>query len=362
MKAIVKTRPEGGRGATELREVPVPKPGRGEVLVKVLATAICGTDKHIYNWDPGIQDMVSPPRTYGHEFCGTVCGFGEDVPKGYLDEGDYVSCEMHVVCGICFSCRTGHFHICENTTILGLHGDGCFAEYVKVPAINIVKLDREYVPPKIGSFLDAFGNAVHTALAGEIAGRDIAITGYGAIGAMAASVVHFSGGASIHITDVNPFALDHARAWKKKIGAGNVHIHDTSDGKNLEVDRYLRRTLGGMDVVLEMSGHPIGINDALRMAKKGGHVFLLGLPGQPEVTIENYPRDVVFKGITLKGIIGRKMYGTWFRMLALLRAGLDVNHVVTAEFEGLDKFFDAMDLFLEGKALKVVIYPDKKPS
>ncbi|MFY9552916.1 MAG: alcohol dehydrogenase catalytic domain-containing protein, partial [Thermoanaerobaculia bacterium] len=197
MTAVVKTKPAPGPSATEVRQVPVPVPGQAEVLIKVLATAVCGSDKHIYQWDASMASMVKTPRIYGHEFCGEIVAFGPGGKRRHLEIGQYVSAEMHVTCGACRPCLTGRRHICENTRILGVHGDGCFAQYVVVPAFNVVPLQRTVIPPKVGAFLDALGNAVHATQVADLSGKSVAVLGYGPIGAMCAEIARISGAARI---------------------------------------------------------------------------------------------------------------------------------------------------------------------
>jgi glycine C-acetyltransferase len=280
MKAIVKARPVGGREGTELRDVPAPKPGSGEAVVRVLASGLCGSDRHIYNWTGGMDEHIKLPRIYGHEFCGEVAELGPDV-KGHLAIGDYVSAEMHVTCGRCYLCRTGQGHVCQETKILGIHDDGCFAEYVKVPVRNVLKLDRTLIPPRVGAFLDALGNAVHVAFEFPFTGRSVAVTGYGPIGAMAASIAHMGGAGALHITEISPFALERAHAWKKSAGADYACIYDTSQGGGEAVAAIRESTRGGTDLLWEMSGDPQAINDGLRMLRPGGVAVLLGLPKDP---------------------------------------------------------------------------------
>ncbi|MBI4617438.1 MAG: alcohol dehydrogenase catalytic domain-containing protein [Planctomycetes bacterium] len=343
---------------------PVPVPGPGEVLIRVLAAGICGTDRHIYNWDESMRDMVRPPLVPGHEFCGEVAEVGRDVPAS-VAVGDYVSAEMHVVCGSCYQCRTGQGHTCHNTLIYGIHRDGAFAEYVRVPATNVIRLDRDRVPVSIGAFLDALGNAVHTVLRVPVAGKSVCITGYGPIGAMAAAVAHFCGAGRIHITDVNPYSLAKAREWKTRIekaraGHPFVHIHDVGPATREEAIWRIQKENGdGVDVVLEMSGSPVAVNDALKVVRSGGDVVLLGLPRSSKMTLENYKGDLVMRGVTMHGIIGRRMYETWYRMLAMIEAGLDVSHVVTHEVP-LSGFVEAMGSLNRGEGMKVVLYPGGK--
>jgi threonine 3-dehydrogenase len=362
MKAILMARPQKG-GIQFTDKADVPKPGFREVLIRVKAAGMCGTDRHIYNWDASIRDMVKPPMIFGHEFCGEIAELGPET-NGTLKVGDYVSCEMHEVCGRCYQCRTGQGHLCPNTAIYGVHKPGCFAEYVKVPASNVIHLPKEAVPIKIGAFLDALGNAVHTAMATDIPGRNVAITGYGPIGAMAAAVVEFCGAGSITIADLNPFALERAEAWKKSLPPrrkpDSIRIVSMSaENREASMRRTVEETEGGVDAVLEMSGAERAINDALRMTRNGGEVVLLGLPSARGINLENYKEDVIFRGIELKGIVGRKMYDTWYRMLAFLKAGLEVEHVVTTEASFAD-CEEAFHLFSQGRTLKVVLYPNGK--
>ncbi|MEP7133217.1 MAG: alcohol dehydrogenase catalytic domain-containing protein, partial [Acidobacteriota bacterium] len=343
MTAVVKTRPVAGRKGTDILTVPVPEPGQAEVLIKVLATAICGSDKHIYQWDPSMAGMVQPPRIYGHEFCGEIVAFGSGGKRPHLEIGQYVSAEMHVTCGHCRPCRTGQRHICENTRILGVHGDGCFAQYVVVPAYNVVPLDREVVPVRVGAFLDALGNAVHTTQVADLSGRAVAVLGYGPIGAMCAEIARISGASHIAITDVNAHAAAHARRWASQRGLTNVTVIDLTRTKD-PAGTLRDATGGGADVVLELSGAEASVNLGLAGARRGGVLSLLGLPREKSLTIRDYTNDFIFKGLTLHAIIGRRVFETWIKMLDLLRAGLDVEHLVTNEFDGLDRFHEAMEL------------------
>jgi len=360
MTAVVKTKAAAGPAATEIRSVPLPKPGQAEVLIRVLATAVCGSDKHIYQWDPSMAGMVRFPRIYGHEFCGEIVAFGPDGKRPHLELGQYVSAEMHVTCGHCRPCRTGERHICENTKILGVHGDGCFAEYVVVPAFNVVPLDRAVVPVKVGAFLDALGNAVHTTQVADLSGKSVAVLGYGPIGAMCAEIARVSGASHIAISEVNSQAAAHARRWADSRGARNVTVIDLSRTK--DPAGSLREALGGgADVVLELSGAESSINLGLEAARRGATVSLLGLPKGKSVTIRDYTNDFIFKGLTLHGIVGRRIFDTWIKMLDLLAAGLEVSDLVTDEFEGLEKFHEAMERLENRKAMKVVFYPNGKP-
>jgi threonine 3-dehydrogenase len=357
MTAVVKTAAAAGPKATAIRTVPIPAPGQAEVLIRVIATAVCGSDKHIYQWDPSMAGMVQVPRIYGHEFCGEIVAFGPGGKRPHLEEGQYVSAEMHVTCGHCRPCRTGQRHICENTRILGVHGDGCFAQYVVVPAFNVVPLDRAVVPPKVGAFLDALGNAVHTTQVADLSGKSVAVLGYGPIGGMCAEIARISGASHIAITEVNSQAAAHARRWAKSRAAHHVTVLDLSRTK--DAAGSLREALGGgADVVLELSGAEPSINLGLAAARRGATISLLGLPKGKAVSIHDYTNDFIFKGLTLHGIVGRRVFDTWIKMLDLLRAGLQVEDLVTNEFDGLDRFHEAMELLDNRQAMKVVFYPN----
>jgi threonine 3-dehydrogenase len=361
MTAVVKTKPVPGREGTEIRTVPIPQPGQAEVLIRVLATAVCGSDKHIYQWDPSMAGMVDLPRIYGHEFCGEIVGFGPGGKRPHLEEGQYVSAEMHVTCGHCRPCRTGQRHICENTRILGVQGDGCFAQYVVVPAYNVVPLDRSVVPVRVGAFLDALGNAVHTTQVADLSGRSVAVLGYGPIGAMCAEIARFSGASHIAITDVNAHAAAHARRWAAERKLANVTVIELTKTKD-PAGSLRDATGGGADVILELSGAEASLNLGLAAARRGGIVALLGLPRGKSLTIRDYTNDLIFKGLTLKAVVGRRIFETWIKMLDLLCAGLDVEHLVTNEFEGLEDFHEAMELLGDRRAMKVVFYPNGRPA
>jgi threonine 3-dehydrogenase len=301
---------------------------------------------------------VKPPRIYGHEFCGFVEAIGDRAHRKELAVGDYVSAEMHVVCGECFQCRSGNGHICARTRILGLHADGAFAEFVKVPASNVIKLGP-YVPLRVGAFLDALGNAVHATQLIDLAGQSVAITGFGPIGAMAAAIAEHSGASTVIVTDVSDHALETARRWAAGRSFANLHAFNVRTSEPGIVKKAVDAVTGGLgvDVVLEMSGSPSAINFGLDIVRNGGFLSLLGLPAGHSVTIEDYTRNVIFKGVTMQGIIGRRMYSTWQRMLALLSSGLDVEWVVQATFDSLADFHEGMRRFDQHEALKVVFFP-----
>ncbi len=358
MEAVIKIDERDGAAGTEVREAPVPDPGPGEARLRVRAAAICGSDRHIYHWDPSVRHLIVPPRIYGHEFCGEVDELGSRPGRDDLEEGDYVSAEMHVTCGECRACRAGRGHVCERTEIIGFHRDGSFAEHVIVPARNVVKLDPAVVPLRVGAFLDALGNAVHTVQDHDLEGSAVAILGYGPIGAMAAAIVHHQRADRLYLLDVSEPALAQAEAWKRHAGADRATVLRT-DGEHAAraTERIVDETGGGVDLVLEMSGAEPAINQGLRVARMGGTVSLLGIPSRDAVTIERYSRDLILKGLSLHAIIGRRIFSTWERMLELLAQGLDVAPLVSHEYDGLGHFVEGMEAFDRHEALKVVFYP-----
>jgi threonine 3-dehydrogenase len=340
MQAIVKA--HAGPGV-ELREVPVPAIGPTDVLVRVEAASVCGTDLHIYNWDPWAQNRVKPPLIPGHEFCGVVERIGDDVTS--VRPGDFVSAEMHVACGKCIQCRTGEQHICQNVKIIGVDADGAFAEFVRIPEANIWKLDST-LPRAWGSLLDPLGNAVHTVLAGEIATKSVAIVGCGPIGLFAIAVAKLCGAAEVFAIEVNPYR----RGLAAKMGADVV----LGPGDGDTAAKILHATGGsGVDVLLEMSGHQEGIRTGFKVLRTGGRASLLGIPPR-EISI-NLAEDIIFKGATVQGINGRKMFETWFQMEALLKSGrLDLDPVISHTMP-LKDFAAAMDLLKSGEASKIIL-------
>jgi threonine 3-dehydrogenase len=354
MRAIQMVRPQAG-AAEVVDDLEVPTPAADEVRVRIANTAICGTDRHIFHWDPSVSHMLSPPVIIGHEFCGFIDALGDDVEE--WQPGEYVSAEMHIVCNRCRACKAGNQHICENTRIAGLHRDGCFAEYVVVPASNLVRLDPAVVPPHIGAFLDALGNAVHTVhAASSVAGRHVLLSGYGAIGAMAAAVVQFEGAESLTITEVSSGHLERARRWIDGLdGSVPVHLHNPLEEPDL-VARVRAETDGGVDVVFEMSGAAAAIHSGMQMLYPGGEMMQLGIPTGSDLLLEDFSREFIFKGLTWRGILGRRMFATWEEMLDLLERGLDVEHIVTHRLP-LTSFHDGMALLDAGEAHKVVLDP-----
>src|SRR5438105_719580 len=275
MQAVIKSAPVDGAAGTEIRDCPVPKPGPDEVLIRVTAAAICGTDKHIYHWDPSIRDSVHPPRIYGHEFCGVIESLGSNVDREELKPGAYVSAEMHIACGHCFQCRSGNGHICSRTKILGLHDDGAFAQFVKVPAANVICLGP-FVPLRVGAFLDALGNAVHSTQVVDLAGKSVAITGFGPIGAMAAAIAEQSGASLVVVTDVSDHALETARRWAAGRAFENLHAFNVRTTDAATVKQAVNAITNGLgvEVVLEMSGSPAAVTFGLDVVHMGGFLAL----------------------------------------------------------------------------------------
>jgi threonine 3-dehydrogenase len=351
MKAIMKTSPDVGLQFTKDASLPQIKTTHN-VLIKVRATAICGTDVDIYKSDADLARRMSKalPVIVGHEFCGEVVEVGKSVKR--VQVGDYVSAEMHVICNECYNCRTGNGHVCINTVIKGIDDHGCFAEYVVVPASNVVKLPSG-LPEEVAAYLDAIGNAVHTMSAVDVVAKRIAILGAGPMGIMAARIARLSGAREVLVTDINDMLLKAAQ----ENGAHRVFNVSTPEGRKEFIEAAKSDpTRRGVDVAVEMSGHPSAYNDLFECLRLGGEAALLGLPRHP-LTI-NFTRDIIFKGLTIKGIIGRKTYDTWFRMLGLIEAGLlpTLQSIVTHQIR-LEDFQQGFDLKLKGEGLKVVMRP-----
>ncbi|UAC49450.1 L-threonine 3-dehydrogenase [Bacillus aquiflavi] len=342
MKAIVKH--QQGFGA-QLKMVDIPNINENEVLIKVKATSICGTDVHIYKWDEWSQSRVNPPYIFGHEFAGEVVKVGSKVND--IQTGDYVSAETHLVCGSCPQCLTGQYHICKNTKIIGVDTQGCFAEYVALPAKNIWKNPSELCA-NIASIQEPMGNAVHTVLADEVTGKIVAIIGCGPIGLMVVGVAKAAGAAQVIAFDLNDYRLHLA----EKMGATTVV--NSKNEHPLKIINQLTKG-NGVDVVCEMSGHPIAIDQGLKMVTNGGRVTILSLPTRPvEIDITN---DIVFKGVTVQGITGRKIFKTWQQVSNLLASGqVDVTPIITHELP-LEEFEKGFDLMIKGECGKVILYP-----
>ncbi|MEJ7752428.1 MAG: L-threonine 3-dehydrogenase [Candidatus Limnocylindrales bacterium] len=343
MRALVKDAP--GPGAA-MRELPVPVPGPGEVLVRVEAASVCGTDLHIERWDPWAQENFGPPpMTFGHEMAGVVVGHGPGA--GRIAVGELVAAETHVVDGTCYQCRTGRGHVCQNMRILGVHMPGSFAQYAVIPESNAWLV--EGYPAEIAALQEPLGNAVHAAFVEEIAGLSVAVLGCGPIGVMAIAVCRQAGAGRIFATDMNPERLEMAR----RMGA-DVTI-DASD----DVAGRIRAETGGdgVDVVLEMSGAEPALHQGLAAVTNGGRISLLGTHTRPASI--DLSAEVIFKGLRIYGITGRRLYETWYRTTALLEEGLDLSPVITHRLP-LSRYAEAFELVASGHAGKVVLLPQEE--
>ncbi len=324
-----------------MEDAGIPEVGHNDVLIKIKKTAICGTDVHIYNWDEWSQKTIPVPMTVGHEFVGVVEQIGQEV-QGF-EIGDRVSGEGHITCGHCRNCRAGRRHLCRNTVGVGVNRAGAFAEYLAIPAVNAFKLPDD-ISDDMAAIFDPFGNAVHTALSFDLVGEDVLITGAGPIGIMAAAVCRHVGARHVVITDVNDYRLDLA----KQMGATctvNVANEDL---------QQVMGSLGmteGFDVGLEMSGVPSAVKSMLAAMNNGGKVAMLGIPPSDMGIDWN---DVIFKGLQIKGIYGREMFETWYKMVSLLQSGLDISPVITHRF-AIDDFQKGFDIMRSGQSGKVIL-------
>ena len=340
MRALVKVAAAPG---LELQNVPVPKPRHGEAIVRVAATSLCGTDYHIYRWDEWAQGRIHPPRIIGHEMCGEVVNLGPDVSSVAI--GDYVAAESHLTCGICFQCRTGNAHVCKNYRILGVDLDGSYAEYVRLPERALWKTSRD-IPPELACVQEPLGNAVHAALAEDITGQSVLITGCGPTGLFATAVARTAGAGLLIATDISDYRL----ALAKQLGADHVVKAGSDEANVIE-----RLTDGqGVDVALEMSGNPTAIHTAFRFVKNGGRVTLFGIP-EARVSFD-MTNEIIFKGIRVFGITGRKLFQTWYRLTGLFKAGLNITPVVTHTLP-MERFAEGFNLIAKGQCGKIVLLP-----
>ncbi len=342
MKALIKAKPEEG---IWLADIERPTIGPNDVLIKVRKTAICGTDVHIYNWDDWAQKTIPVPMAVGHEFSGEIVEIGAEVHPEHskLKIGDRVSAEGHVTCGYCRNCRAGKRHLCRNTLGIGVNRAGAFAEYVSAPAFNVYKLPDD-ISDDLGAIFDPFGNAAHTALAFDVVGEDVLITGAGPIGIMAAAIVRFVGARHVVITDVNDYRLDLA----EKMGASRAVNVGRDDLKAVMDELGMTE---GFDVGLEMSGAPAAFSSMLDTMNHGGRIAMLGI--MPNGAGVNWDH-VIFKGLELKGIYGRRMFETWYKMGALLQAGLDLSPILTHRLAAND-FQQGFDIMRSGQSGKVIL-------
>jgi threonine 3-dehydrogenase len=338
MRALVKARP--GRGI-ELRDVPKPVPGINDVLIRILRTSICGTDVHIFKWDGWAERTIRTPMVIGHEYVGVVEAVGSNVSD--FHPGELVTGEGHLVCGRCRNCLAGRRHLCKDTQGVGVNRDGAFADYLCIPMSNVWHADPK-IPLEVLSCFDPLGNAVHTALSFDVLGEDVLITGAGPIGCMAAAVVRHAGARHVVVTDLNPERL----AMASRLGADRVV--DVRSERLEDVQRELGMR-EGFDVGLEMSGSPAAVSQLIANMCHGGKIALLGIPPS------NFAIDwntVIFNMLTIKGIYGREMYETWYKMTTMIQSGLDISPVITHRFP-MASFQEAFELMESGKSGKIVL-------
>ena len=338
MKALVKAKAEPG---IWMERVPVPEPGANDVLIRVKKSAICGTDVHIYNWDKWAQATIPVPMVVGHEFSGEIAEIGSAVTKYKV--GQRVSGEGHIVCGTCRNCRAGRGHLCRNTLGVGVHRPGSFGEYVCIPEANVVPIPDD-VADEIAAIFDPFGNAVHTALSFDLVGEDVLVTGAGPIGIMGALVAKRSGARKVVITDINPARL----ALARKLGID--YVVDASSQNLTDVMREIGMT-EGFDVGLEMSGAAPAFRDMIDKMNNGGKIAILGIA---PTGFEIDWNKVIFKMLNLKGIYGREMFETWYKMIAFVQGGLDLSQIITHRLS-IDDFQAGFDAMRSGSSGKVVL-------
>ena len=338
MKALAKTKSEKGIWMTDAE---MPELGHNDIKIKIRKTAICGTDMHIYNWDEWAQNTIPVPMTVGHEYVGEIVEIGQEV-KGF-SIGDRVSGEGHITCGHCRNCRAGRVHLCRNTTGVGVDRTGAFAEYLVIPAFNAFKIP-DNISDDLASIFDPFGNAVHTALSFDLVGEDVLITGAGPIGIMAAAVAKHVGARHVVITDVNPYRL----ALAEKMGATKAVNVANTDLKDVMNELGMTE---GFDVGLEMSGVPSAFSSMLDNMNHGGKIAMLGIPPGDMAVDWN---QVIFKGLVIKGIYGREMFETWYKMASLIQSGLDISPIITHHFS-VDEFQQGFDVMGSGQSGKVIL-------
>jgi threonine 3-dehydrogenase len=338
MKALIKSKPEAGIWMTD---VPMPEMGHNDVLIKIKKTAICGTDIHIYDWDAWAKQNIPLPLITGHEFVGEIVDTGKEVTGFRV--GDRVSGEGHIACGFCRNCRAGRRHVCRKNVSVGVTRTGCFAEYFVLPAVNAYPIP-DSIEDIEAAVLDPLGNAAHTALSFDLIGEDVLITGAGPVGIMAAAIARHAGARHIVITDVNPYRLDLA----KKMG-----VSLALDSRKTSLDDAMKslKMREGFDVGLEMSGNGMAFNDMLTHMNHGGKVALLGfLPVDTSINWNN----IIMKGLNVKGIYGREMFETWYKMICMLESGLDISPVITHRFDSAD-YEKAFEVMRSGQSGKVIL-------
>ncbi len=348
MESMWAVRKQRSAPGLDLVEVPVPSIGDDEVLVRVEAASVCGTDLHIYKWDEWAQRRIEPPLTLGHEFAGTVVETGAFVRQTKV--GDYVSAESHVTCGVCVHCRTGHAHMCEQTQILGVERDGAFAEYVAIPESVVWQNDRTKLPPEIATLQEPFGNAVFALAHADLAGKSVAISGCGPVGLFSVGIARASGAGRILASDTRPFRLDLARRMGADVAIDIAAAGDAPAAFAAENEGQ------HPDVVFEMSGSVEAIADSFRIVRNGGRVILFGIPAKPvEIDVAE---ALIFKNLDVSAVSGRQVWDTWYRTRYLLEHGVvDLRPLITAEV-GLDAYEDAFELLASGDACKIILRPN----
>lgn len=338
MKTLSKAKAEKG---IWMVDYPKPELGHNDVLIKIKKTAICGTDMHIYHWDEWAQETIPVPMTVGHEYVGVIEEIGQEV-KGF-QVGDRVSGEGHITCGFCRNCRAGRRHLCRNTEGVGVNRPGAFGEYLVIPAENAYKIPDD-ISDDIASILDPFGNAAHTALSFDLVGEDVLITGAGPIGMMAVAIAKHVGARHVVITDMNDYRLDLAKKMgaTRTVNVANEKLEDVMQELGMKE---------GFDVGLEMSGAPPAFSSMLNTMNHGGKIAMLGIPSSDMAIDWN---QVIFKGLVIKGIYGREMYETWYKMIAMVQSGLDLSPVITHRFD-IEKFEQGFETMASGQSGKVVL-------
>lgn len=338
MKALVKSKSERG---IWMEDIGLPEVGHNDVLIKINRTAICGTDIHIFKWDDWAKATIPVPLAIGHEFCGEIVECGSEV-KGFVI-GDRVSAEGHITCGVCRNCRAGRRHLCMNTVGVGVSRPGAFAEFLSVPAFNVFKLPAS-ISDDMASILDPLGNATHTALSFDLVGEDVLITGAGPIGIMATAIARYAGARHVVVTDINDYRLGLATEMgaTRALNVTRESIDDTMHELGMEE---------GFDVGMEMSGNPQAFQDMLRTMHHGGKIALLGIPPE-EMSIDW--NQVIFKGLIIKGVYGREMFETWYKMSSMLQSGLNIDPIITHHFD-IDDFQPAFELMESGQSGKVIL-------
>jgi len=338
VKALSKLKSEEGIWMTE---VEMPVAGHNDLLIKIHKTAICGTDVHIYNWDAWAQETIPVPMVVGHEYVGEIVAIGQEV-RGFKI-GDRVSGEGHITCGHCRNCRAGRTHLCRNTVGVGVNRTGAFCEYLAIPAFNAFKIS-DSISDNLAAIFDPLGNAVHTALSFDLVGEDVLITGAGPIGIMAAAIAKHAGARHVVITDINPYRLELA----KKLGATRAINVAKDKLENVMLELGMNE---GFDVGLEMSGAPIAFNSMLKNMTHGGKIALLGIP--PAEMIIDW-KMIIFKGLFVKGIYGREMFETWYKMDSIIQSGLDLTQMITHTYP-IDEFQKGFDIMRSGNSGKVIL-------